>query len=191
MCSKDGRHLAMMPHPERCVLSWQWPWKPPTWLNKQSPWLRMFQNAFVWCQETNWDIALRWGAWQKQNFQPNLQKLWLGDFCAHFWSFCCQSWFLLLSCLKILLPSSLFVNHSAYRHRFWFYLIKHRATVLLQTLAKNRFAGNSCCDAIMLPSLNKRLDHSCASMFTAVISGLSCSTVQIQSWILNSVQVQP
>ncbi|CAM9493571.1 unnamed protein product [Chrysoparadoxa australica] len=25
LCSEDGRHLAMMPHPERCFLKWQWP----------------------------------------------------------------------------------------------------------------------------------------------------------------------
>ena len=25
LCSPDGRHLAMMPHPERAVLPWQWP----------------------------------------------------------------------------------------------------------------------------------------------------------------------
>ncbi|XP_043393489.1 uncharacterized protein LOC119564644 [Chelonia mydas] len=31
LCSPDGRHLAMMPHPERCVLPWQWAWMPPDW----------------------------------------------------------------------------------------------------------------------------------------------------------------
>jgi phosphoribosylformylglycinamidine synthase len=25
VCSENGRHLAMMPHPERCFLKWQWP----------------------------------------------------------------------------------------------------------------------------------------------------------------------
>lgn len=51
LCSADGRHLAMMPHPERCVLPWQWPWMPRAWRTslKASPWLRMFQNAFEWC----------------------------------------------------------------------------------------------------------------------------------------------
>ena len=29
LCSEDGRHLAMMPHPERCVKTWQWPHLPP------------------------------------------------------------------------------------------------------------------------------------------------------------------
>lgn len=49
LCSPDGRHLAMMPHPERCFRLWQWPWKPPTWEIEVSPWLRMFQNARTWC----------------------------------------------------------------------------------------------------------------------------------------------
>jgi phosphoribosylformylglycinamidine synthase len=50
LCSRDGRHLAMMPHPERCFRLWQWPWKPSAWDSlKASPWLRMFQNARQWC----------------------------------------------------------------------------------------------------------------------------------------------
>uniref|UniRef100_A0A8D0HRT0 Phosphoribosylformylglycinamidine synthase n=1 Tax=Sphenodon punctatus TaxID=8508 RepID=A0A8D0HRT0_SPHPU len=51
LCSTDGRHLAMMPHPERCVLPWQWPWMPSSWRRSMrvSPWLRMFQNAYEWC----------------------------------------------------------------------------------------------------------------------------------------------
>ncbi|CAD5113783.1 DgyrCDS2951 [Dimorphilus gyrociliatus] len=28
LSSENGRHLAVMPHPERCFLSWQWPYKP-------------------------------------------------------------------------------------------------------------------------------------------------------------------
>ncbi|MDO8667482.1 MAG: phosphoribosylformylglycinamidine synthase [bacterium] len=52
LCSPDGRHLAMMPHPERCFRLWQWPWKPASWKNLEaSPWLRMFQNARTWCLE--------------------------------------------------------------------------------------------------------------------------------------------
>ena len=53
LCSPDGRHLAMMPHPERTVLTWQWGWMPED-LKKAhttSPWLRMFQNAREWCEE--------------------------------------------------------------------------------------------------------------------------------------------
>ncbi|XP_069507830.1 phosphoribosylformylglycinamidine synthase [Ambystoma mexicanum] len=51
LCSADGRHLAMMPHPERCVLTWQWPWMPTDWRRTLtvSPWMRMFQNACNWC----------------------------------------------------------------------------------------------------------------------------------------------
>lgn len=52
ICSPDGRHLAMMPHPERCFLMWQYPWYPKHWdVEKKgpSPWLRMFQNAREWC----------------------------------------------------------------------------------------------------------------------------------------------
>jgi phosphoribosylformylglycinamidine synthase len=49
LCSPDGRHLSMMPHPERCVLKWQWPWMPAEWNMEASPWLRMFQNARAWC----------------------------------------------------------------------------------------------------------------------------------------------
>jgi phosphoribosylformylglycinamidine synthase len=53
LCSPDGRHLAMMPHPERAVLTWQWGWMPEE-LKKAldaSPWLRMFQNAREWCEK--------------------------------------------------------------------------------------------------------------------------------------------
>ncbi|KAH9622733.1 hypothetical protein KSS87_018576 [Heliosperma pusillum] len=52
ICSPDGRHLAMMPHPERCFLMWQYPWYPKQWnVEKKgpSPWLRLFQNAREWC----------------------------------------------------------------------------------------------------------------------------------------------
>jgi len=51
LCSEDGRHLAIMPHPERTFLKWQWAWMPERWKNdlKASPWLRMFQNARRWC----------------------------------------------------------------------------------------------------------------------------------------------
>jgi len=27
-CSRDGRHPAIMSHPERTFLKWQWPWMP-------------------------------------------------------------------------------------------------------------------------------------------------------------------
>ncbi|MBT3606101.1 MAG: phosphoribosylformylglycinamidine synthase [Candidatus Latescibacteria bacterium] len=54
LCSPDGRHLAMMPHPERAFLKWQWGWMPSDWQHDldASPWLQMFQNAYHWCQNT-------------------------------------------------------------------------------------------------------------------------------------------
>jgi phosphoribosylformylglycinamidine synthase len=53
LCSADGRHLAIMPHPERTFLKWQWPWMPEDWQKnlKVSPWLKMFQNARQWCDK--------------------------------------------------------------------------------------------------------------------------------------------
>eukprot|EP00540_Astrosyne_radiata_P000642 CAMPEP_0116830446 /NCGR_PEP_ID=MMETSP0418-20121206/4766_1 /TAXON_ID=1158023 /ORGANISM="Astrosyne radiata, Strain 13vi08-1A" /LENGTH=562 /DNA_ID=CAMNT_0004459547 /DNA_START=75 /DNA_END=1764 /DNA_ORIENTATION=+ len=51
LCSEDGRHLAMMPHPERVFKSWQWPWTPPEWKDYQEgAWLKMFQNARLFCE---------------------------------------------------------------------------------------------------------------------------------------------
>jgi phosphoribosylformylglycinamidine synthase len=51
LCTPDGRHLAMMPHPERSFLKWQWPWLPAYLKDgtKESPWIQMFQNAREWC----------------------------------------------------------------------------------------------------------------------------------------------
>ncbi len=51
LCSSDGRHLAMMPHPERTVLPWEWSYMPEHMKRslKASPWLQMFQNARKWC----------------------------------------------------------------------------------------------------------------------------------------------
>jgi len=50
LCSPNGRHLAMMPHPERTFLLRQWPWLPAGWEQlAASPWLRLFQNAYKWC----------------------------------------------------------------------------------------------------------------------------------------------
>jgi phosphoribosylformylglycinamidine synthase len=54
LCSKDGRHLAMMPHPERSFLKWQAQWLPEEMKKglTVSPWLQMFQNAYRWCIKT-------------------------------------------------------------------------------------------------------------------------------------------
>ncbi|KAF9409011.1 hypothetical protein HW555_011493 [Spodoptera exigua] len=52
--SRDGRHVAMMPHPERCVLRWQCsasaaaPTGAANPASQASPWSRLFQNAYSW-----------------------------------------------------------------------------------------------------------------------------------------------
>lgn len=52
LCSADGRHLALMPHPERCFLPWQCHYLPEEMKGLEvSPWLRMFQNARRWCDD--------------------------------------------------------------------------------------------------------------------------------------------
>ena len=63
LCSPCGRHLAMMPHPERCFLGWQVPWSPPSAGGSGSgllirkdgpgPWLKLFQNAAAFCARVN------------------------------------------------------------------------------------------------------------------------------------------
>jgi phosphoribosylformylglycinamidine synthase len=57
LSSCNGRHLAMMPHPERSFMTWQMPYVPEHYittniLNKKgpSPWLKMFQNAREWTE---------------------------------------------------------------------------------------------------------------------------------------------
>jgi phosphoribosylformylglycinamidine synthase len=44
----DGRVTIMMPHPERVFRSVQLSWCPDSW-GEDSPWMRMFRNARVWC----------------------------------------------------------------------------------------------------------------------------------------------
>ncbi|XP_022451409.1 phosphoribosylformylglycinamidine synthase isoform X1 [Delphinapterus leucas] len=52
ICSPDGRHLALMPHPERSVRPWQWAWRPPPFdTMTTSPWLQLFINARNWTRE--------------------------------------------------------------------------------------------------------------------------------------------
>lgn len=54
VCSRDGRHLAMMPHPERCTQMWQLPFMPANWQSYEtSPWMKMFVNAYEFCTNTN------------------------------------------------------------------------------------------------------------------------------------------
>ena len=45
--SKDGRVLAMMPHPERVFRSVQYSWRPDDW-KEDAPWMRLFRNARAW-----------------------------------------------------------------------------------------------------------------------------------------------
>jgi len=52
ICSLDGRHLAMMPHPERAIFPWQWGFYPYEHKSrhKVTPWLLLFLNACHWIQ---------------------------------------------------------------------------------------------------------------------------------------------
>ena len=49
LCSKDGRHLVMMPHLERSTFPWNWAHYPENRKNDSvSPWVIAFQNAYNW-----------------------------------------------------------------------------------------------------------------------------------------------
>lgn len=46
VCSTDGRHLAIMPHPERCLRPWNWAHYPVSkYQHEVTPWIEMFVNA--------------------------------------------------------------------------------------------------------------------------------------------------
>ena len=52
ICSADGRHLAMMPHPERAIFPWQNAWYPADHRNDDvTPWMEAFVNARKWIEE--------------------------------------------------------------------------------------------------------------------------------------------
>ncbi len=53
ICSTDGRHLAMMPHPERAIFPWQWAHYPTERkTNDQiTPWVEAFVNARKWVEK--------------------------------------------------------------------------------------------------------------------------------------------
>ena len=36
---------------ERLLNRWAWPYWPEEWDFTESPWLKMFQNARIWCEE--------------------------------------------------------------------------------------------------------------------------------------------
>lgn len=48
LTSKDGRHLAIMPHLERSLFQWNWPYKSGLEEAEVSPWMEPFTNAFDW-----------------------------------------------------------------------------------------------------------------------------------------------
>lgn len=48
LVSKDGRHLAIMPHLERSLFQWNWPYKEGLENAEVSPWMEPFANAFEW-----------------------------------------------------------------------------------------------------------------------------------------------
>jgi phosphoribosylformylglycinamidine synthase len=53
LASKDGRHLAMMPHLERAIFPWQNAYYPAERRNSDqiTPWMEAFVNAFNWVKE--------------------------------------------------------------------------------------------------------------------------------------------
>jgi phosphoribosylformylglycinamidine synthase len=53
ICSTDGRHLAMMPHPERAIFPWQCAHYPTDRKNDDqiTPWVEAFVNAKVWVEK--------------------------------------------------------------------------------------------------------------------------------------------
>lgn len=52
ICSPDGRHLAIMPHPERALYPWHWAYYEPTRTQDEvSPWMEAFVNARTWIEK--------------------------------------------------------------------------------------------------------------------------------------------
>ena len=54
ICSENGRHLAMMPHPERAIFPWQWAYYPADRKAQDqiTPWMEAFVNARLWVEKT-------------------------------------------------------------------------------------------------------------------------------------------
>lgn len=50
LCSADGRHLAMMPHPERAIFPWTCAYYPEVERGEHevTPWMVAFRNAYEW-----------------------------------------------------------------------------------------------------------------------------------------------
>jgi phosphoribosylformylglycinamidine synthase len=54
LCSKDGRHVAMMPHLERSIFPWQWAHYPNDRKEDEvTPWIEAFVNARQWIEHGN------------------------------------------------------------------------------------------------------------------------------------------
>jgi len=52
VASKNGRHLAIMPHFERAIFPWQWPHYPSSRRNDEvTPWIEPFTNALKWIRD--------------------------------------------------------------------------------------------------------------------------------------------
>ena len=52
VASKDGRHLAIMPHPERTIFPWQCGYYPTErWNDQITPWIEAFVNARKWVEQ--------------------------------------------------------------------------------------------------------------------------------------------
>lgn len=52
LCSNDGRHLVTMPHIERSIFSWNWPYLPKELKKEMSPWIEAYINARKWLEKT-------------------------------------------------------------------------------------------------------------------------------------------
>ena len=50
--SADGRATIMMPHPERVFRNVQLSWRPAEWTGEEGPWLKLFQNARDFADES-------------------------------------------------------------------------------------------------------------------------------------------
>ncbi|HZW78393.1 MAG TPA: phosphoribosylformylglycinamidine synthase [Flavobacteriaceae bacterium] len=52
MADKTGRHLVMMPHLERSIFPWNWPYYPKSRKQDEiTPWLEAFHNAKAWLEK--------------------------------------------------------------------------------------------------------------------------------------------
>ena len=53
LCSADGRHLAMMPHPQRAIFPWQCAYYPADRRGDEvTPWMEAFVNARRWIERS-------------------------------------------------------------------------------------------------------------------------------------------